>query len=100
MIRKGFLIDTMKFTVIRDCEYDVKLVEGLFYKVDGQLIPSAYVFPIENKEGLEIILADARRMKKQYDDYVANLYYKVLPRFRVVDIDFWQTPESWGDLDV
>lgn len=84
MIRKGIIIDTMKFTIVRECSYDDVLVEAMFYRVDGEdLIPAAYVYPLENKEELEILLADMREAKKSYDEQVAHFYYKVLPRLRI-----------------
>lgn len=84
MIRKGIIIDTMKFTIVRECSYDDVLVEAMFYRVDGEdLIPAAYVYPLENKEELEVVLEAMRGIKKAYDEQVAHFYYKILPQLRI-----------------
>jgi hypothetical protein len=83
MIKKGIIIDTMRFTIERECTYDDTVVESMFYKVDGKdLIPAAYVYPAERKVELELNLETMREIKKEYEDRVAIFYYQVLPKMR------------------
>jgi hypothetical protein len=82
MLRKGFIIDTSKFTFERSCTYDDKRIDGMFYKVEGDLIPIAYIFPEHVKDEVMNILAELRSARKTYDDFVANMFYKILPKLR------------------
>ncbi len=83
MIRKGFMIDTLKFEYLRDCTYDDTRIEGMFVKVDGKdLIPAAYVYPIENKNKVLFNLEGLKASKKQHEDRIARVFYKELPNLR------------------
>lgn len=86
MIRKGFIINVSTHSISHECEYDDARVEGMYVKCsyDGrkEIIPAAYVFPIENKQAIEILLIQLEAAKKAYDDIVADVYYKQFPRLR------------------
>lgn len=83
MTRKGIIIDCVRNTVVRECMYDDKRVEGIYVRVDGKdLIPAAYVYPLENREHVEIQLARIAKAKKEYDDITSEVFYKALPSFR------------------
>lgn len=89
MIKKGFVIDTQRHTIDREIEYDDTRVDGLWYREQGKsskeganLIPIAFVFPIEHKESVQILLGMLAHAKKAYDDAVAKIYYKEFPKYR------------------
>lgn len=80
MIKSGFIIDTGRFEIIRDCQYDDKRIEGMFYRVDDKdIIPIAYVYPIEHKNKLKLT---AKEAKIRYDKIINDIYYKELPKVR------------------
>jgi hypothetical protein len=83
MLRDGIIFEPSSFTIIKECKYDDKRVEDLYFKVDGKdLCPAAYIFPLERKAEVEVLLAELRKAKKEYDDKVAHVFYKVFPTLR------------------
>jgi len=82
MIKSGFIINADKNTIERDCQYDDKRIEGMFVKVDGQLLPAAYVFPIEHKAVVIELLNQIAASKKAHDALVADIYYKQFMKYR------------------
>lgn len=83
MDTNGILISTTEFRIIREVTYDKdKRVDGMYYKVGNDLIPAAYIFPIENREAVQSQLDTLKTLKKIYDDEVAKIYYKVFPKLR------------------
>lgn len=82
MSQRGFVIDLTRFT-ISPCTYDPRRIDDLFVRVNGKdLIPAAYVFPEASKDKLIELVQELERLKKSYDDEVARIYYKELPKIR------------------
>lgn len=86
MIRKGFIINTSTHNIDYECEYDDTRIDGMYvkclYNGRKEIIPAAYVFPIENKRAIEMLLIQLATAKKNYDDIVADVYYKQFPKLR------------------
>lgn len=82
MMKQGFVIDTTRNVILKTGHYDTELVDGMFLKFDGELLPVAYVFPIEHKESIQELLNQLAKAKKEYDDTVARIYYKEFQKFR------------------
>jgi hypothetical protein len=83
MLKKGIIIDTMHIKIERECMYEDQRVDGMYFQVDSKdLIPCAYIFPIENREKVAEQLTILKAAKKTYEDIQANIYYKVFPTLR------------------
>lgn len=82
MIKQGFIIDAGKFEFVRDCQYDDKLTKGMFVKVNGDLLPAAYVYPIENKQRVLDLMKACKDSKTAHDNLVADVFYKQLHKLR------------------
>jgi hypothetical protein len=86
MNRKGVIIDPGTLTM-NECEYVDKKIEGMYFSVTvgsykSEIMPAAYVSPIENKEKVQECLDILKASKKAYDDKFAEIYYKVFPTLR------------------
>lgn len=91
MRRKGFVIDTLKYEIVRDVEYDDTVFDGFYVRELGvsakegaNILFSAMTFPIECKEQVKMALEDLKRAKKEFDDLQARIYYKVFPQIRAI----------------
>ena len=89
MIIRGFIINTSKMEIEKDdINYDDKRVEGMFVKVlnyygnKSEIVPAAYVFPMISRDAVVRQLEILKQAKKNYDDLVADVYYKVFPTLR------------------
>ena len=83
MIRQGIIIDPhTKFEIIKECNYDDIRIDGMYVKANGELLPAAYVYPIENRDKVLEALNSLKLAKKQFDDLQANIFYKVFPTLR------------------
>lgn len=85
MIKKGILIDLSmsKYVIVREVTYDDKRVDDMYVKVDGKdLIPAAYIFPVENREKVQEQLNRMTAARKVFDDLQAEIYYKIFPTLR------------------
>lgn len=83
----GILIDSLKFTIVRDIVYDDTRVGGMYVKAEGELYPAAYIYPKSNQLEIENVLRDCREAKAHYDKIVAAAYYSLLPKLREVKKD-------------
>lgn len=80
--KSGILVDVGNFKIVREITYDDIKVDGMFHKVDGELLPAAYIFPIENKDKVIEQLERLKTKRKEWDDLTAEIYYKVFPKLR------------------
>lgn len=86
MIVKGILIDPhTHFKIERECSYDTQRIDGMYVKVDGKdLIPIAYIYPLEHKAAIEALLKELRDAKKAFEDVQSRIFYREFPKFREV----------------
>jgi len=89
MIRKGIVIDTLKFEIVNEVEYDDQLIDGFYVrdvnkssKEGANLLFAAFVFPVESKPQVEMALKDLKEAKKTFEDIQARIFYKMFPRLR------------------
>lgn len=88
MIRKGIVIDChTKFEIIGNCEYEDRKVDGMYYKIitgmsAGELIPAAYIYPVEHREAIFTLLCELKDAKKAFDDIQSRVFYKDFPKYR------------------
>lgn len=89
MIRKGFVIDTLKYEIVRDVEYDDKVFDDFYVREQGvsskegaNILFAAMTFPIECKSAVKLHLDNLKRAKKEFDDLQAQVFYKEFPRLR------------------
>ena len=80
--KQGILIDITKHIIHKTGWYDDTRIEGMYVKFDGEIMPAVYVFPIENQTKVQELLNQLAAAKKEYDDFVADVYYKQLPKLR------------------
>jgi len=86
MIRKGFVIDTLKLQIDRSVEYDDKVFDGLYVrdvnlpsKEGGNILFAAFVFPEPCRVEVQQALDELKAAKKVFEDLQTEIYYK---RFR------------------
>lgn len=83
MPANGILVNFSNHTIIGEITYDKhKRVDEMYYKVGNDIIPAAYIFPIENRQPVQDQLNILKKAKLDYDNLVADIYYKVLPTLR------------------
>lgn len=81
---KAIIVDLTNLKIWKeDVECDFIVREGMYYQIPGHgMTPAAYVFPQENKLGVESVLAELRANKKRFDDEQSRIFYKVMPQLR------------------
>lgn len=82
MIKQGFIINTAKFCIEKTGYYDDTRIDGIFYKFDGDLIPSVYIFPIESQTKVAELLLQVQAAKQKYNSFVTDVVYKQFPKLR------------------
>jgi len=85
---KGFIINTSQFHIVRNCEFEPKIIEDLYVRVDGKdLIPSIYVYPIAAKETVLSYLETLKKAKAEYNKIVEGIFYRDLPNVRRIYLE-------------
>lgn len=83
MIKTGIMIDPhTEFKIQKKGKYDNKRIDELYVKFEGELIPAAYVYPLENEVAVLDALNRLKVAKKAFEDVQAEIFYKVLPKLR------------------
>lgn len=83
MIKKGIIIDTLRLSIERECSYNDERIDGMYYKVDGKdLIPIAYIYPIKQREAVQVALDKMKLAKDAYNKAESELFYRILPSLR------------------
>lgn len=83
MIKSGILIDPhTNFNIVKRGNYDDKRVEELYVKFEKELIPAAYVYPIENEVAIQQALDKLKQAKAAFEAIQAEVFYKILPKLR------------------
>lgn len=81
---KGILIDPhTNFCIEREVTYENTRIDNMYYKVDGKdLIPIAYLFPIERKQDVLDLLQALKDAKNAWEATQARIFYVEFPKLR------------------
>lgn len=79
---KALMINMQEFKFDRELECDFVLRQGMYYRINGEMYLSAFIYPESKRAELQALLDELKAAKTAYDNLFARIAYKDLPKLK------------------